>query len=64
MSEHKPNWLKDAHYEYHPSAVLPWLDLYIPNSATTKQQRFRGKAQCDIIQCLLNEIGLDFKVVA
>lgn len=52
------DWLKDARYEYYPESVLPVLDVFLPNSATSKQQRYRGKDQCDLVRCLLDALGV------
>lgn len=51
-------WLEGAHYRFNPMAILPYLDVYVPNSATEKEYRYRGKKQCDLIQCLLDELKI------
>lgn len=59
-----PKWLEGAHYKFDRRAELPYLDVIMPNSATVKNQRFRGKAQCDVVQCLLDALGIPGEVQA
>lgn len=51
-------WLKDAYYTFNPMAILPYLDVHVPNAATDKHWRYRGKQQCDLVRCLLDALGI------
>lgn len=62
MVDPTPEWLKGARYEFWPNSILPVLDVFIPGSATVKKQRYRGRAQCDIVQCLLDALGVPGEV--
>lgn len=51
-----PKWLVGAAYSGDMDCMLPWLDVYLPNSFKIKHIRFRGRAQCDLVICLLDAI--------
>lgn len=64
MAKTVSKWLEGASYKLDRRAILPHLTLLLPNSATTTKIRYRGRAQCDIVQCILDELGIPGETLA